>query len=67
MEVQESRPVKWVLYSSVQDAKDHVGELTDEEIEYCGEKENRLTVRRILERERNRRIAVKVMEANILP
>lgn len=50
--------VNWVLHSAVEDARYWHKRLTDEEIDYCLEKENRVTVRRMLETEKRRRAKV---------
>lgn len=63
----ESVAVGWVLHASVEDASGQVGKLTDEEIEYCSQRENRLMVRKLLVRELNKRVAAKVKKAGVLP
>lgn len=52
---QESKAVRWVLHSAVEDARDWKKNLTDEEIEYCLSKESRVTVRKMLEAEKRKR------------
>ncbi len=52
----EGTNVRWVLHSSVEEAKQHVGKLTDDELVYCLRSEGRrITVGRMLEVEARRR------------
>lgn len=53
---QESKAVGWVLHSAIEDARDWKKNLTDEEIEYCLSKESRVTVRKMLEVEKRKRL-----------
>lgn len=52
----ESDAVRWVLHSAIEDARDWKKNLTDEEIEYCLSKESRITVRKMLEVEKRKRL-----------
>ena len=54
----ESINVRWVLHSSVEDARQHVRKLTDDELLFCLKGEGRrITVGRMLEAEAKRRRA----------
>lgn len=53
--VKESSAVQWTLHSAVEDARDHVGQLTEEEITYCLQKEKRVTVQKMLQSELKKR------------
>ncbi len=52
----EGTTVRWVLHSSVDEAKQHVKKLTDDELVFCLRGEGRrITVGRMLEAEARRR------------
>ena len=63
----ESKAVSWVLHSSVEEARYWHKRLTGEELDYCLSKESRITVRRMLQRELNRRVTSSVAKADIIP